>query len=99
VAAPFLYEANALRYGLKRQSGRFVVADTISGAMIYTPPDFILATDEDEFTALLTILNSGDERIEAVLAYEAKAARCEDKSLYLQRYTPSRSLRVVPRQA
>ena len=90
---------SAPRYGLRRQSGRFVVADTISGAVIYTPPDFILATEEDEFTPLLAILNSGGERIEAVLAYEAKAARCEDKNLYLQRYTPLRSLGVVPQQA
>lgn len=89
---------SARRFGLKWQNGRFVVAETISGAVIYTPPDFVLATDEDEFTPLLANLNSGGERIEAVLAYEAKAARCEDKSLYLQRYTPSRSLRAVPRQ-
>ena len=67
--------------------------------MIYTPPDFILARDEVEFAPLLAILNSGGERIEAVLAYEARAARCEDKSRYLQRYTPSRSLKAVPQRA
>ncbi|MER2264788.1 hypothetical protein [Methylobacterium oxalidis] len=87
------------RFGLRWQGDRFIVADTISGAVIYTPPDFILAKDEGEFASLLAILNSGGDRLEAVLAYEARAARCKDKGRYLQRYTPSRSLKAATQRA
>ncbi|MER2264793.1 hypothetical protein [Methylobacterium oxalidis] len=87
------------RFGLRWQGERFIVADTISGAVIYTPPDFILAKDEGEFASLLAILNSGGDRLEAVLAYEANAARCKDKGRYLQRYTPSRSLKAATQRA
>ena len=90
---------STLRFGLKRQGDRFVVADQISGAVIYTPPDFILATDGGEFLRPLAILNSGGDRLEAVLAYEASAARCKDKSRYLQRYIYSRSLKAAAQRA
>jgi hypothetical protein len=77
------------RFALTQQDGRFAVTETVNGEVIYSPPDFIRATDPGEFASLLTILNSGGERIDAVVAYEGSAARCDERNRHLQCSSPS----------
>jgi hypothetical protein len=78
------------KFSLTEWNGRLAVVERPSGVVIYTPPDFIRATDPGEFEPLLAALNAGGERIDAVMAYEAEAARCEEGRHYTQRHLSTR---------